>query len=438
MKDSIKRFCFDDIIGYEKEKVELKEIKNFIINLKQYEDIGARIPKGILLIGESGNGKTLMAKALSTEIDIPFLSIGDELNEDTSIKSIREVFDEARKKSPCIVFIDELDKLSDKCDFFDSSTRDLNPITRELLTQMDGFKTNSGIIVIATANSRSKLDKHLLRSGRFDRIIEIKMPNKKERKQLFEYYSKKKNVSKNVDFDKLAIRTSGICCADIDNILNDAALMAIRDNQEEISNKYIEDAIDRIMLGSATSNNLTEDNRKKIAIHEVGHALVAIKLGRIDKINKISITSRGQTLGFTRFSSEDEVLQYGVSSKSKLEQDISISYGGIVAEKVVLKDITTGCMQDLLKARSIASNMVENFGMLGVTNCVDDIMSGFRNEISQKKKKKIERIIDGILNKAYKEAVAIIRNNIALFNKLYERLLESNVLYEEDIMEIIG
>lgn len=438
MNNNLKKISFDDIIGYEKEKVELKEIQNFIVNLKKYEEIGARIPKGILLVGESGNGKTLMAKALSQEINIPFYSIGDELNEDTTVKSIREVFTEARNNSPCVIFIDEIDKLDGSSDFMDPFVQDGSPLIRELLTQMDGFQTNSGIIVIATANSIMRLNKSLLRSGRFDRVIEIRMPNKKERKLLFEHYAKNKTISDDVDFDKLAIRTPGICCADIDNILNDAALMAIRDNQESISTKYIEEAIDRVMFGSATANKLSDDARKKIAVHEVGHALVAIKLGQRNELNKISITSRGQSLGFTRFSRDDEVAQYGFTSRSKMIDNIIISYGGIAAEEVILHDITTGCMQDLSEARNTATVMVERFGMLGVTNSVDARMSRIDNGFSQKKKRKVERLLDGILDNAYKESIKLIKDNMDLFNRIYDRLLESNVLYKEEIDEIVG
>ncbi len=438
MNNNLKRISFDDIIGYEKEKMELKEIQNFIVNLKKYEEIGARIPKGILLVGESGNGKTLMAKALSQEINIPFYSIGDELNEDTTVKSIREVFIEARNNSPCIIFIDEIDKLDSSSDFMDPLVNDGSPLIRELLTQMDGFQKNCGIIVIATANSTMSLNKSLLRSGRFDRMIEIRMPNKKERKLLFEHYAKNKIISDDVDFDKLAIRTPGICCADVDNILNDAALMAIRDNQESISTKYIEDAIDRVMFGSAIANKLSDDARKKIAIHEVGHALVAIKLGQRNDLNKISITSRGQSLGFTRFSRNDEVEQYGFTSRSKMIDNIIVSYGGIAAEEVILHDITTSCMQDLFTARNTATVMVKRFGMLGVTNSVDVGFSSLDNGFSQKKKRKVEKLLDGILENAYKEAIKLIKDNMDLFNRIYDRLLESNVLYKEEIDEIVG
>lgn len=380
----------------------------------------------------------MMAKALSSEIDIPFYSIGDEMNEDESMKSIRKVFEEARKNSPCVIFIDEIDKLDGDSDMMDPFMKDSSPVLRELLTQMDGFKNNSGIIVIATANSVMGLNQSLLRSGRFDRTIEIRMPNKKERKLLFEHYAKSKKIDKNVNFEKLAIRTPGICCADIDNILNDAALMAIRENNEVVSTKNIEEAIDRVMLGSATTNKLSEDARKKIAVHEVGHALVAIKLNQRNDLNKISITSRGKTLGFTRFSREDETVKYGFTSKSELYKQIKIAYGGIAAEEVVLNDITTGCMQDLSDARSTATVMVERFGMLGVTNSVDVRMARLDNCFSQKKKRKVEKLLDGILDKAHNESIKIIRENLDLFNKLYDRLLESNVLYKEEIDEIIG
>lgn len=438
MNDTLKTISFNDVIGYEKEKEELREIQNFIVNLKKYEEIGARIPKGILLIGESGNGKTLMAKALSSEINIPFYSIGDELNEDTTVKSIRDVFNEARKNSPCVIFIDEIDKMDGSRDFmFDSFSDKTSSLVRELLTQMDGFQTNSGILVIATANSTMHLNQSLLRSGRFDRMIEIRMPNRNERKQLFEYYSRNKKIDNDVNFEKLAIRTSGLCCADIDNILNDAALMAIRENKEEISMKDIETAIDRVMFG-ATEHKLSDDTRKKIAVHEIGHAVVAIATGQKDNLNKISLVSRGQTLGFNRFSREDEAEKFGFTTKSSMFNKMMIAYGGIAAEQIVLKDITSGCVQDIDDAKYIADVMIRRFGMLGITNCVDSRSLRFEDGSSQKKKRKVEKLLDGLLEKALNSSIKIIKDNMNLFDKLYNKLLECNVIYKEEIEEVIN
>ena len=438
MNDTLKMFSFNDVIGYEKEKEELKEIQNFIVNLKKYEEIGARIPKGILLIGESGNGKTLMAKALSSEINIPFYSIGDELNEDTTVKSIRDVFSEARKNSPCVIFIDEIDKMDDNGEFMIDPFGDKSSsLVRELLTQMDGFQTNSGIIVIATANSIMHLNKSLLRSGRFDRMIEIRMPNRNERKLLFEHYSKNKKIEAGVNFDKLAIRTSGLCCADIDNILNDAALMSIRENSDKISIKNIETAIDRVMFG-ATEHKISEDTRKKIAVHEIGHAIVAIANGRQDSLNKISIVSRGQTLGFNRFSREDETEKFGFTTKTNMFNQMMIAYGGIAAEMIKLKDITSGCVQDIDEAKYIANAMIRRFGMLGITNCADARALRIEDGTSQRKKRKIERIMDKLLEKALNNSLKVIKDNNELFDKLYNKLLECNVIYKEEIDELVG
>ena len=402
MNEIENKIYFSDVIGYDKEKEELKEIQNFIVNLQRYEEIGARIPKGILLIGESGNGKTLMAKALSSEINIPFYSIGDELNEDTTVKSIRDVFSEARKHSPCVVFIDEIDKLDNNDSIMDSFKKKTSSVIRELLTQMDGFKTNSGIIVIATANSTLHINNSLFRSGRFDRIIEIRMPNRDERKLLFVHYSRNKNIEKGIDFNKLAIRTSGLCCADIDNVLNDAALMSIREGADVITLKNIETAIDRVMFG-AIEHKLSEDTKKKIAIHEIGHAIVAIATNRKDYLNKISIVSRG-----------------------------------IAAEMVMRNDISSRCAQDIDEANYIAKTMIKRFGMLGITNCIDSTMLRYEDGSSQKKKRRIEKITDRLLAKALAKAVKIIKENKELFTKLYNKLIECNVIYKEEIEEVIN
>ena len=437
MSNVLTKISFEDVIGYEKEKVELREIQNYIININKYEEIGARIPKGILLIGESGNGKTMMAKALSAEINIPFYSIGDELNEDTTVKTIRDVFSEARKNAPCVVFIDEIDKLDGDDDFIPFKDKSLSSIIRELLTQIDGFQTNSGIVVIATANSTSRLNKSLLRSGRFDRIIEVRMPNRKERQLLFEHYSKNKKLEKGIDFEKLAVRTSGLCCADIDNVLNDAALMSIREGKNEISLHNIETAIDRVMFG-AIENKLSDDCKKKIAIHEIGHAVVAIATDQKDNLNKISVISRGQTLGFNRYNTEDEGGGFGFTSKTRMFNQMMIAYGGLAAEKVRLHDITSGCAKDIDEAKFIAETMIRRFGMLGITNCADSHSIRFDDGTSQKKKQKVEKLMDGLLEKALKGATRIIKDNKQLFNNLYDRLIESNVLYKEEIEEVIN
>jgi cell division protease FtsH len=262
------------------------------------------------------------------------------------------------------------------------------------------------------------------------------MPNKNERKQLFEYYSRNKKINSDVNFDKLAIRTSGLCCADIDNILNDAALMAIRKNQDEIGMKDIETSIDRVMFGTI-ENKLSDDTRKKIAVHEVGHAIVAIGTGQKEDLNKISLISRGQTLGFNRFS-RDDVEMFDFTTKSKLFNRMMIAYGGIAAEQIVLKDITSGCVQDISDAKYIADVMIKRYGMLGITNCADTLTLSLEDGSSQKKKRKVEKLMDGLLEKALKGAIKIIKENRLLFDNLYNRLIESNVLYKEEIEEVIN
>ena len=436
MNEKVNKISFDDVIGYEKEKDELKEIKNYIVNIKKYEEIGARVPKGILLVGESGNGKTLMAKALATEINIPFYSIDDGVTDEASVKAIRDAFSKARNNAPCIIFIDEIDKFDLNDDFMMGPfPAPKSPIMRELLTQMDGFKPNSGIIVIATANSQFQLHKSFLRSGRFDRIIEIKMPNKNERKLLLEYYAKNKKIQKDVDFDRLANRTSGLCCADIDNVLNDAALIALRDKCNEISIDHIETAIDRVMFG-AIENKMNDSIKNIIATHEIGHAIVSIKLESSESPNKISIISRGQTLGFNMFTEDEVVEKYGLSSKDKLFNKMVIAYGGIAAEEVMLHNITSGSTKDIDEARKIAIAMVRYFGMYGIENCSASL-SRTQDVLTRKKNLKVDKIVTRLNKKAFNIAKNIIKNNRNLFDNLYNKLMEDNVLYKEEIEEII-
>ena len=437
MDNKLNCISFKNIIGYDREIEELMEIKKYVIERDKYTEVGARVPKGILLVGESGNGKTLMAKALANEINIPFYSLGDSENIDETSKSIKELFKEARKNAPCVIFIDELDKLGNKSLGFNYGfDEDNSGLIRELLTQMDGFNSNEGIIVIATANQTYNLNLSLLRSGRFDRTINIKMPSLKDREKLFEHYSKTRKLEENIDFHKLAIRTSGICCADVDNILNEAALMSIREGREKISSKMIEESIDRVTFSSATTNRLSDDLKKKIAIHEIGHAVVAIANGNIDDIDKISIVSRGQNLGFTKMRSDDDLKIYGYTTRSEMYNRIEKAYGGIAAEEVILKDVSSGVSGDLYTASEICNTMVSSFGMLGVTNCCQT-KRRLNADMSEYKQRKIEKVKDRILNKAYKNAKKKIKKNKKIFNELYNMLLENNVLYKEEVVEIV-
>ena len=436
MSKELKKVMFSDVVGYEKEKVELEEIKNFILNVSKYEEMGARIPKGILLVGESGNGKTLMAKALANETSIPFYSL-DDVSGDKKVLSIRELFAKARNNSPCIIFIDEIDKIDNNGGFDGMMPNKESPLIRELLIQMDGFEPNSGIMVIATANGTEFLSKSLLRSGRFDRTIEIRMPNTLERKKLFEYYSSNKKIDKSIDFEKIAIRTSGLSCADVDNILNDAALIATRNNKKKIEMADLEQAIDRVMLGSATTKQVSDEIRRMVATHEVGHAVVMIKTGGLKDIDKISIISRGKAMGFVRRMCAYDEMEYEFTTKSKLVNSIISLYGGLAAEKVMLKETTSGCVQDLDDARGRIVVMIGKFGMCGIKNAVDGSYSTIHPVYSNDHKKLFERKVDRLSRKYFNKALRIIKANKKLFNELYNRVLEENVLYKEEIEAII-
>ena len=430
------KVTFENIIGYEEEKKEILEIREYILEYRKYEEIGARVPKGILLLGESGNGKTLMIKALANELNIPLFKIGQDEDENENLLYIRKIFKEARQKAPAIIFIDEIDKLCAEDDLYSLTQRESN-VTRELLMQMDGFESNKSLIVIATANSVVKINPSLLRSGRFDKVINFRYPNYEERKQLFQYYSKQKKLSINIDFDRLAKVTSGFSCADIDNVLNDAAILAVRNKINEVDTSDVETAIDRLTTNSATISTLSDEEKKKIAIHEIGHAIVAMNINDNRNVHKISIVSRGQILGQTKIISPNEYEVFGLTTKESMMNKIKILYGGLIAEELYLKDITTGSSRDIEMARYTVEVMVKKFGMVGVINSVDSSMR-MKNNISQHKIRKTEKIQDKILKKCYKETKKIIKKHKEIFNKLYQKLIVTNVLFKEDIEQIIN
>lgn len=429
---------FSDIIGYEKEKEELLEVKEYILDTNKYENYGARIPKGLLLVGASGVGKTLIAKALANEINVPFLSYGDEKKENGEILDLNELFDKARELAPCIIFIDELDKITNNISNYDPfcETEVENNQVRSLLTQMDGFKDNCGIMVIATANSTFGINKSLLRSGRFDRTIIMRMPSKEERRLLFIYYSKNKQIDSNVDFDKLAFRTSGLSCADIDNVLNDAVLISLREGRKSVSIDNIETAIDRLCLNSSISVKLPQDMINKIAVHEVGHAICAILCGEGNTISKVSIESRGNTIGFNRFYEDDECFYYNNYSEEEIFKKIVICYGGAAAEQLIFKKISTGCSHDINIARQYGKTIITNFEMICSNECLGLSMHSIK--VSEHRLIEIENRINKILKTAFKQSKRIIRKNKNLFMKLNTKLLETNVLYKEDIIDVLN
>lgn len=425
------KLTFKDVIGYEEEKVEIKEIKNYIVDVEKYKQIGARAPKGILIVGAPGNGKTLMVRALANEINVPLYCLGQYTDEEENLDDIRKVFKEARKNSPCIIFIDEIDKINNNSNDFHFEIEESSAI-RELLIQMDGFTPNNGIIVIATANSTSRLPSSLLRSGRFDKTINLRFPNKKERKELFKYYGKTKKLSDNIDFDKIAKITSGMSCADVDNVLNDAAILTVRNNKDEIEMNEIEVAIDRLVMKSANKKIISDEEKRVIAFHELGHAIATLKLSKKETINKISIVSRGQTLGHTRLGHD---YLNNLVSKSNLLEDIKISLAGMAAEDVFIKNITSGSYSDLFRANEICQYMVSDYGMYGVDKYEN--ISRMNKGISEVKIMKNEKVKERILKKCYHEVKKLLIKNKKLIYKLYDKLIECNVLFEEDINEIV-
>lgn len=420
-KNKNNKVKFADVIGYDKEKAELLEIKNYFDSPEKYEEIGARVPKGIILVGPAGTGKTMLVKAIINEINVNAIVYDQEKH-----RTVKQLFEEAREKQPCLIFIDELDKLVTTRAY----TRTETTFSRDLMVQLDGYDTNEKIIVITTSNDTYDIPKTLLRSGRIDRTIIFKNPNKDEKVLLLEHYFKKIKTAPDVNLTVVAEMITNFSCADICNLANEANLLTYRNNQEEVTMHEINLAIDRILF-SSTDSDMTLELRKQVAIHEIGHALVAIQKGYYDKLIKISIVNRGDTLGINQFNMEDDSPSF--LTKNQLTDRICILLGGFVAEEIMCASVSAGSQNDLIEARYITFEMIR-FGMMGITNVARLISN---ENLPDKKFQEIQDISDGMMSSNYNEVQTFLKKNIALINEMTEELLEKNTLYRKDIFEII-
>ncbi len=451
MTDSQEKVTFEDVAGIEEAKEELEEIVEFLRDPKKFTRLGGRIPKGVLLVGSPGTGKTLLARAIAGEADVPFFSIsGSEFVEmfvGVGASRVRDLFVQGKKNAPCIIFIDEIDAVGRHRGAGLGGGHDEREQTlNQLLVEMDGFESNEGVILISATNRPDVLDPALLRPGRFDRQVVVPIPDLKGREGIVKVHLKKKVVSKDVDATILARGTPGFTGADIENMINEAALMAARRGKDSVDMVDFEDAKDKVLMGAERKSMIISDEEKKItAYHESGHTLVAKLLPNTDPIHKVTIIPRGRALGLTQQLPEDEKHTY---PKEYLLSNIAILMGGRAAEEIVLNMQTTGAGNDIERASDLARKMVCDYGMnedlgpLAFGKGEEQIFLG--REISQHRDyseltaQKIDDEVRNIVNSAYEKASKLIKDNVDTLHTMAKALLEKETLDGKAIDEIMG
>ena len=443
------RITFDDVAGVDEEKEELEEIVEFLKNPKKYTDMGARIPKGVLLVGQPGTGKTLLAKAVAGEAGVPFFIISGsdfvEMFVGVGASRVRDLFEQAKKNSPCIIFIDEIDAVGRQRGAGLGGGHDEREQTlNQLLVEMDGFAANEGVIVLAATNRPDVLDKALLRAGRFDRQIVVGMPDVKAREQILEVHSRKKRLADDVDLKVIAKNTSGFAGADLENVLNEAALLAARRNINEIGMKEIEDAMVKVTMGPEKKTRVRSDKENRlVAYHEAGHAVVSHYLTTQDPVHQISIVPRGMAGGYTMYRpTEDKSFM----SKTEMEENIVSLLGGRVAEALILNDVSTGASNDIERATKIARSMVTQYGMSDRIGTItlgqgqEEVFLGrdlaHAKEYSEETAAVIDEETKRIVDTGYNRARQILSDNIDKLHKVAGILLEKEKI-EADEFEAI-
>ena len=431
------KVTFDDVAGVDEEKEELEEIVEFLKNPKKFTDMGARIPKGVLLVGQPGTGKTLLAKAVAGEAGVPFFIISGsdfvEMFVGVGASRVRDLFEEAKKKAPCIIFIDEIDAVGRQRGAGLGGGHDEREQTlNQLLVEMDGFSANEGVIVLAATNRPDVLDKALLRPGRFDRQIVVSSPDVKAREQILEVHSRKKKLAIDVDLKTIAKNTSGFSGADLENVLNEAALLAARRNLREIGMQEIEDAMVKVTMGPEKRTRVRSDKEQKlVAYHEAGHAVVSRFLPTQDPVHQISIVPRGMAGGYTMYRpTEDKSFM----SRTEMIENIVSLLGGRAAEKLILDDISTGASNDIERATKIARAMVTKYGMSDRVGTItlgqnqEEVFLGRdfaqSKEYSEETAGIIDEEVKRIIDSAYSKAEEILKEHVDKLHSVAGVLLE--------------
>ena len=439
------KVTFDNVAGLVEEKYEVKELIDFLKSPKKFQKLGARIPKGVLLVGPPGTGKTLLARAVAGEANVPFYYISGsdfvELFVGVGASRVRDMFKQAKQTAPCLIFIDEIDAVGRQRGTGLGGGHDEREQTlNQLLTEMDGFGANEGIIIIAATNRPDVLDPALLRPGRFDRQVTVNLPDIKGREEILEVHAKNKIFAKGITLKNIAKRTVGFSGADLENLLNEAALLAVRRDKDAISMSEIDEAHDRVLMGPAKkSHKYTEKERRTVAYHEAGHAVVGIKLEGANEVQKITIVPRGHAGGYNLMLPKEETY---LSTKKELLESISGLLGGRVSEEVVFNEITTGAHNDFQQATKIARAMVTEYGMSSLGPIQLETEEGsvflgrdynkarnFSGEVAYEIDQEMRKIID----ECYKKAEKIIKENRKLLDLIAETLLKYETITKEQI-----
>jgi len=446
---------FGDVAGIEGAKLELTEVVDFLKNPDRFTAVGAKIPKGVLLVGPPGTGKTLLAKAVAGEAGVPFFSIsGSEFVEmfvGVGASRVRDLFEQAKKSAPCIVFIDEIDAVGRQRGAGLGGGNDEREQTlNQLLTEMDGFEGNTGIIIVAATNRPDVLDAALMRPGRFDRQVVVDRPDYAGRLQILGVHARGKTLSKDVDLDKIARRTPGYTGADLANLLNEAAILAARRQLTEVSMDEVNDAIERVMAGPEKKDRVMSEKRKRlVAYHEAGHALVGALMPDYDPVQKISIIPRGNAGGLTFFTPSEERMESGLYSRSYLQNQMAVALGGRVAEEIVYgeDEVTTGASNDLQQVARVARQMVTRFGMSDRLGPVAlgrsqggmflgrDIAA--ERDFSEDTAAAIDEEVSQLVAEAYKRATAVLTENRSVLDELADMLVEKESVDAEGLQELL-
>ena len=446
------RVTFDDVAGIDEAKEELKEVVEFLKSSEKFQRLGGKIPKGVLLVGSPGTGKTLLARAVAGEAKVPFFSMSGsdfvEMFVGVGASRVRDLFKQASEHAPCIIFIDELDALGKARGMSIGGHDEREQTLNQLLVEMDGFEPNTGVIIMAATNRPEILDPALLRAGRFDRQIAVDRPDVKGREAILQVHSRSVRLSDDVELHVIAARTPGFVGADLANVVNEAALLAARRNKESVGMAELDEAIDRIIGGLEKKNRVISKKEKEIvAYHEAGHAIVGETVPTADPVHKISIIPRGiAALGYTQILPTDD--RY-LMTKSELEDKLCMLLGGRVAEEIIFHDISTGARDDLQRATDIARSMVTEYGMsatLGLRTfekerrsmLLDSPLAATPRDYSEEKAKQIDEEVEQILDRAHKRVQQILNEKGEILAQLSQLLLEQEVVNGDRLREMMG